>query len=187
MLPAPNPKTEESGGGSAAAAEVGLEDCRWLLENLRAGAPLRIDCGGARDQEVKGVFWSRDRFAVSGDAVESSEKSIEIAGGDLGALYRTRRSFPPDASPPGYRIPLPKGSYDLTLHFIEHRFTEDGKRPFRILLEGKEVLSRYSPPVGRTDPQAFKGVPVLDGCLDITLDRIEENPCIVAIEIVRVE
>jgi hypothetical protein len=151
------------------------------------GTPLRIDCGASTDQELKGILWSRDRFAASGNVAESSEKSIEIAGGDLGAIYRTRRSFVPDASPPGYRIPLPKGSYDVTLHFIEHRLTEEGKRTFRVLLEGKEVLSRYSPPVHRADPQAFKKVAVLDGCLDITLERIAENPCIVAIEIVRAE
>jgi tetratricopeptide (TPR) repeat protein len=167
------------------------DDIHWLLERLKENQPVRIDCGATRESSGG---WGSDRFYESGNREEESYPRIEtlyvgeIAGTEEDALYRTDRLFlPEELRPPAYRVPLPPGSYSVTLHFAERWFVKPGTRVFDVLLEGKKVLERHDPfaRVGpaTADRETLRGVRVDDGILDIELRARTDNPSIAAIEI----
>ena len=102
------------------------------------------------------------------------------------ALYTTERFFnEPTGSVEGYRIPLPRGSYRVTLRFAEGHFTEPGSRVFDAMIEGRPVLVSYEPlrkGFGVPDAHDFV-VQVTDGSLDIDFRGVIENPKLSAFEI----
>src|SRR5262249_45247238 len=100
------------------------------------------------------------------------------------ALYQTERSFPVDEFA-AYRIPLPKGTYEITLHFTAFAFRAQNRRSFDVFIGGQEVLKEYEPfRDGSTtgDPQSFK-IELKDGLLDIEFVPRIDNPTVSAIEI----
>ena len=104
-------------------------------------------------------------------------------------LYRTDRWFSEDeVLPPAYRLPLPRGSYLVTLHFAELGFRAPGRRRFDVRLEGTEVLKDHDPITkggyAAADPERFRS-DVEDGMLDIEFVHRVEDPAICAIEIER--
>jgi tetratricopeptide (TPR) repeat protein len=158
-------------------------DIRWLLERMEAGDSLRINCGGRDYRSRDGRLWSRDRFFGWGWQVLSE---IEIAGTSDPAIYQTARIFGDEEPlPANYRIPLPSGSYRITLHFAEISFGAPGLRSFDVLIEGKEVLPGYEPCAAgfATADQGVFEAAVTDGVLDIEFGRRFEDPVIAAIEI----
>jgi serine/threonine-protein kinase len=176
-------------------------DIYWLLVRLSTGSRLLINCGGEDYAGPEGSTWSRDRFF---DAASQSFLGRaffgEIAETDEDPLYQTERWFPPGGGDPsGYRIPLPRGSYEVTLHFAEIFFRPDGiferdrrrwgrrfsGRSFDILVEGKVIRENYSP-VGRGFAVADRiqaTAVVSDGFLDIRFRHRNENPKISAIAV----
>jgi hypothetical protein len=102
---------------------VPAADAAWLGQQLAAGKPLRINCGGGDCIDSQGRRWSRDRWFVLGKPVQ---KRAEINGDEQSTqnLYRTARSFGYGRTRPprpyallAYRIPLPPGKYRVTLQF----------------------------------------------------------------------
>jgi hypothetical protein len=89
---------------------------------------------------------------------------------------------------PGYRIPLPRGEYRVTLHFAEGWFKQPGSRIFDILLEGEPRMTNYEPLAeGFGMPQARTfTVTVNDGELAVDFQRRVENPTLSALAIERV-
>ena len=105
-------------------------------------------------------------------------------------LYRTERYFPPrPLFRPGYRIPLNRGSYRVTLHFAEIWYKAAGRRLFDVVLEGERVLELYDPgAAGYATAQSEQcEIAVGDGRLEIEFRPRRENPKISAIEIERLE
>ncbi len=77
----------------------------------------------------------------------------------------------------GYRLPLPRGTYNLKLKFVEGEIKEKGRRVFDISLEGKKVKEKVdifaSAGAFRPMDLEFKRIQVEDGSLDIEFaDRI---------------
>jgi malectin (di-glucose binding ER protein) len=107
-------------------------------------------------------------------------------GGKQGELFE--KTFPPEhVHPPGYRIPLPPGEYQVTLHFADVFFWKRGSRSFGALLEGQEVLADYEPlaaGLATAEAKTFR-TRVDDGLLDIVFVRAADNPLVSAIEIQR--
>ena len=114
--------------------------------------------------------------------------SGDIEGTDDYSIYQTERWFPVDhLTPAGYQIPLPNGSYQITLHFVEVYYRQGGKRWFDVLVEDLPVpaLKGYDPCEAGfkvADHRSFPAT-VSDGKLDIELVRQLDSPKISGIEI----
>jgi serine/threonine protein kinase/Flp pilus assembly protein TadD len=160
----------------------GTED--GLPSSLPPGLPLRINCGGALEL-AGGESWSADAFFLGGRA--SSPWRGEIARTDRDALYQSARFFAEFAGAgSGYRIPLPPGTYRVTLHFAELVSCEPAARRFDVLLESACVLPDHEPAragLWTAETRRFEGVRVSDGALDIRFAARWGDPCVSGIEI----
>ncbi|MCB1126469.1 MAG: hypothetical protein KDM81_08245, partial [Verrucomicrobiae bacterium] len=85
----------------------------------------------------------------------------------------------------GYTLPVPNGTYRVTLKFCEPHYTEAGKRAFGVKLQGRTVIERLDilerVPRNRALDLAFEDVAVTDGWLKIEFPRIVEYPSIAGI------
>jgi serine/threonine protein kinase len=170
-------------------------DLRWMLEELRAGRSVRINCGGEKHRGKDGAVWSADRFFEGGhryfgdgEGGANGPFMGEIANTEEDALYQTERWFPATHfHPPRYRVPLPRGRYRVTLHFAEICFRKRGERMFDVLLEGRVELPNYEPlsaGFATAESHGFE-LNVLDGFLEIDFRSRQLEPKISAIEIKR--
>ncbi len=175
--------TPEGGG-----TEYG-DNLRWLMEQLKEGNTIRINCGGGDYIGGNSTKWSRDRFYRGGRSMKVRLSKEDAAGVEDLPLYATNRY---SEQPPGgliYRIPLPLGQYHVTLHFAElvHGILVGGERKFDVAVEGKTVFEEYELPFRKPDIHRLK-TSVDDGFLDIEYKQGSTSfPMISGIEIVRTE
>lgn len=121
-----------------------VQAATWLI--MMGGAlaksqlPMRINVGGASKPytAVDGTQWSTDRYFSGGDTLYTGNP---IAGTSDRYLYGTARyglygNF-------GYNIPVPNGSYKLTLKFAEIQYTAKGARVFNVTVNGAGVLTNF--------------------------------------------
>jgi serine/threonine protein kinase/Flp pilus assembly protein TadD/DNA-directed RNA polymerase specialized sigma24 family protein len=163
-------------------------DLHWLIQEMCAGHPIRINCGG-QNLALRDAEWARDRFFVGGiDAYLSLLDEVFRDQDDAG-LYLTERYFEEGGpSITAYRVPLLRGKYRVTLHFAEGWHTERDERVFDVLLEGITLKECFEP------LEAGFGVPVKlssdvtvdDGTLEIGFRKRRGNPKISAFEIERI-
>ena len=146
---------------------------------------MRINCAGGPYRDPEGKIWIGDLWFEGG-----IESNPQIDRADDHRIYRKHRFF---QGPGGYHIPLPRGSYRVTLHFVENwpGAEKPGVRVFDVRIEGEVVLKSFdvSGEAGFATPLA-KGFPVEvdDELLDIDFDIGPANyPFICAIEIERAE
>jgi tetratricopeptide (TPR) repeat protein len=158
-------------------------DVVWLLERLAAGETARINCGGERVVGPAGEVWWGDSFHTGG---LPERDSLEGPSPGPGGIYRTTRMFPDlGCFTGGYRVPLPRGDYRVTLHFAERLLVRPGKRVFGIRIEGKDVRDRYEPLAAGWAVPSAESFPatVEDGLLDIEFPARSGTPAVCAIEI----
>jgi len=120
-----------------------VADFRWLLERLRDGAGLRLNCGGEVITAPDGRVWGRDRFFLSGEMLWGEDTGVAVStttGPE--PLYQRLRGFlaREDESLWGYRIPLPTGSYRVRLHLAETQFNTKGFRRYDVWAQERQVL-----------------------------------------------
>jgi len=164
-----------------------LADCRWLLDRLAAGEPIRIRCGGLEARDAAGGVWAADRFYTAGS--RRAPAAIDVAGTDDDALFRAARSFTREEPRPGYRIPLSPGRYRITFLFADVHLWDRFPRTFDIAIEGERALEGYDPlkaGFACADRQTFLRT-VEDGLLDIAIWPRDEDAFVSAIEIAREE
>ncbi len=180
-------------------SEVG-EGYFWLLTSLKENKAVRINCGGLA-YKAGGKSWGRDRFHRGGQERYLNDLQREIAASsDPEAaladppIFMNERFFDSGAPiMPGYSIPLPRGTYLVTLHFIEGSDEPDKeRRRFDVLIEGDVKVPDCEPMrsgYGVPDLHELQVV-VEDGALDIEFRRHSTDrdlcPQISAIEIVPV-
>ena len=175
---------------------IACENLRWLLERLAAREPLRINCGGSDFPDPSGARWSHDRFATGGlgfwdpvwlDVVPYLGE-LDHGGAAAGsALFRRQRWFLTAA---GYRIPLPSGTYRVTLHFAELVTSVPARNVFHAVAEGSKVVGAldvakeagYATALARTFD-----VDVRDGILDLEIVPEKGMGAVAGIEIERIE
>jgi hypothetical protein len=172
-----------SGGVTGRGADI-----RWVLERLSAGVPVKINCGGT-DSGTGPGSWGHDRFFQgSGRFLYLTGLDDRIAElRDPGVQLTSRVFWTRAPVVPGYRIPLPQGSYAVTMTFVEAWKDVGQKREFDVLLEGEPCLSRYRPMengFGIHDEKTFK-VEVTDGFLDVEFVRRGDDPELCALAIQR--
>jgi len=164
------------------------ENVRWLLETLAAGGALRINSAGGRFTGRDGKVWAADRFCTAGVGHEPDRHPFagEIALTDDDPIYRTDRYFPAASDRrTGYRIPLPLGSYRVTLHFAETYRREPPARAFDVYLEDTRVLTGHEPITAgfATAHSRSFDVEVQDGALEIAFGKRVGDPHVAALEI----
>jgi len=105
---------------------------------------LRIGCGRRRPWTDRlGQIWGHDEYFEGGEAIEIPARSY-IAGAFDARLYQSART-----GTFHYRIPLPGGTYEMRLYFIEPVFGPDndqggeGNRLFSLAINGQKVLDRF--------------------------------------------
>ncbi len=183
------PCGEKAGDGSIACRE----NLRWLLEHLKSGEAIRINCGGDRYESPRGIIWESDRFFTSGYRYFLGRRTFtgEIENTDDDPLYQTERYFiPASLQPAGYEIPLIPGKYRITLHFAEIYYQEPGRRIFDVLLEGNRVLDHYdlysAQGFATAETRSYE-LAIQDGLLEIEFQFRVEYPKLSAIEIERLD
>ena len=121
-----------------------------------------VNCGGTQYTDKSGVVYKADMN--SGGQVYTT--TAPIAGTDDGPLYQSERygNF-------SYNIPVPNGSYLVTLKFAEiYPYAHSGSRIFDVTIEGRKVISNLDlvAKVGKNRAYEFTTpVTVTDGTLNI--------------------
>jgi hypothetical protein len=104
---------------------------------------IRIDAGNDINFiDWNSFIWSTDTFYEGGDLLRSAAP-VAQASPTLydAALYQTARS----GKSIRYSIPAPPGLYAVHLKFAELWLTEAGKRPMRIIVNGRVVRDEWDP------------------------------------------
>ena len=96
---------------------------------------LAANSGGPAYTATDGTVFSADTAFEGGDVQVSSRAIANTADP---ALYNTWRwgNF-------AYRVPVPPGPYEVTLHFAETYNTGVGQRRFNVSLQGQRVLDEF--------------------------------------------
>jgi fibronectin type 3 domain-containing protein len=154
----------------------------------------RLNCGaeGWDFTDPRGNFWLKDeaytaqyRWGFENGTSSDSGIGLPIPLTDIPEVYRTHRWGGADMK---YRVELPNGQYDVTLHFAETYWSAAGARVFDVALQGQVVLSQldvFARAGGKARPfsQRFV-VTVSDEKLDVTFPRIyADNALVSGIEI----
>jgi len=145
---------------------------------------LRINAGGSTFTSPEGYkFWADTMGYVVGES-KIYRRGTAIQNTDQDVLYQSERwgkSFQ-------YQIPLPWGTYDITLHFAEIYWREDDTRIMEVNIEGGDweiqgldlhkTAGRFS-----AYTQSFPDVSVQDGTLNLEFVGSENVAKVSALEI----
>jgi len=95
-----------------------------------------VNCGGPQYTDGSGIVYSADAHYVGGSIYSNA---VAIEGTEDDVLYQTERF----GSSFSYAVPLPNGTYQVTLQFAEiyAYMSASGKRVFDVSIEGREVVS----------------------------------------------
>jgi hypothetical protein len=180
--------------GKAYRFAVKLKDQAGLVSpasKAAVGKPLgfvrRINCGGHEVPSVDGAPWEADRGRIPSSLTYKSKGIINNVSPDLQAVYLNERfAFKSFA----YTFKVKPGPYVVVLHFAEthDQFGVEGKRKFKIVLNGKTVRERMDIVAAAGGP--FEACKVRsqttvgkDGVLKLELARNPAGPCIAGVEI----
>ena len=163
-----------------------------IITNLQVGGSMvwRINCGGNDYTDNQGEEWSADQVYDGNDygfiGGNSYSTGDAIRNTEMDPLYQSERY-----GMTGYRFNVPNGHYEITLHFAEIYFTAVGKRQFNVKLENVPVMRNLDifDVVGHDFALTFTvntqsaGIQIIDGTIDLTFDKIADEPKISAIEV----
>jgi len=155
-----------------------------FLHETQTGTAIRVNAGGGRYTDTRGLFWEADRGYNTGTA---ATYTAPIAGTDDDVLFQTERWDPAGAPDMQYSFPVPNGRYSVTLYLAENYAPNFAprKRQWGSMLEGfPGALIDIFATVGAQTALVFRNrTDVNDGRLDIGFARSIENPNVNAIEI----
>ncbi|MCI0512589.1 DUF1565 domain-containing protein, partial [candidate division KSB1 bacterium] len=172
-----NPSAANSATGSASASHF----------------QMRINVGGEQYLDLNGQTWLADHIYQSGSygylGISNTYTTTEsIQGTSDAPLYQNQRF-----GLWGYRIDLPNGHYEITLHFAEIVHKRAGKRVLSVKLEGQSVAENLDLLAQTEVNAAFTlklntktlGVPILDRRLDLEIINKRDVTYLAAIEVVQ--
>jgi hypothetical protein len=145
-----------------------------------APSAIRINTGGRRFVDSRGIVWAADYGSSGGRTVT---RSTSILGTEDDKLYQQERI----GSGFSYRIPAANGVYRLSLHFAESYYRRIGQRIINVAAENEPMLSnfqilaeaaRFSPLIKSTY------VAVIDGRLDLRFAAVKGSCTVSGIELV---
>lgn len=162
-----------------------------VLPLLSNQASVRIGCGSRSAWADRlGQFWGRDAYFEGGQPIEIPPRRY-IPGAFDARLYQSARTgnFK-------YSIPLPAGTYELRLYFIEPVFGPDNdqggeaNRLFTIAINGQQIFNRFDILTDADGPwtadvRVFKDVsPDSTGHVNLAFQSIANVALVNAIEFV---
>ncbi len=110
------------------------------LAGQAAAQTVNINCGGGAMTTSDGTQWVADTDFSGGDLLYTGYSIANTQPQDF-YLYRSARAgLYGDFS---YNIPVPNGSYTVTLRFAEIQYSGQGQRVFNVVLNGSTVLSNF--------------------------------------------
>jgi hypothetical protein len=140
---------------------------------------IRLDVGSSVSfTDRAGSLWKADQFGSGGTV---SSKPNAIANTVDGDLYRTYRYG--DFT---YAIPVPNGTYDVTLKFIEPWWSGAGQRVFSVSAEGESKLVNvdlFAVAGQFTAVDRTFTVTVSDGVLNLSFASSVDNAIVSAIAV----
>ncbi|HZQ45076.1 MAG TPA: malectin domain-containing carbohydrate-binding protein [Acidobacteriaceae bacterium] len=95
--------------------------------------PIRIHMSPSEYTDQNGRTWSSDNFYIGGQLFDSGAGVSETQDPDLFSVARFGNF--------SYAIPVPPGSYALTLYFAETWFHDPGRRVFDVTCNGSTLIS----------------------------------------------
>ena len=159
----------------------------------------RVNAGGPQIQSASGPVWAADQgaagVAVVGGSLKyaSGQQVLGVEGPLAGPdeIYGTERYGVAGEDSLDYAFAVTPGRYEVRLHVAEMwagAFAE-GVRQFAVDIEGErliaelDVYARYGARTGAV----YSFTVDSDASLDVSLARIEQNPSLKAIEVLRVD
>ena len=159
-----------------------------LALSAHAATLVRIQCGGPGGKDAQGNVWQPDAYFTGGARWGAAEQAAS-GGLPLPPLpYNTLRySAYPAGAAFSYAIPLPAGSYRLTLFFVEPKKTGPSQRVFSVSVNGAALitpLDLFTQAGGGTKPDAASSLLVTTGpTLQIVLTPSVGNAVISGIQV----
>lgn len=160
------------------------------IEVVPASAGVRINAGGRPTVDSNDILYAEDDYSTGG-IQNATTDTIANTSDDI--IYQTERYQDPNTSGPlVYDIPIANGQYNVTLHFAEIEFSQDGQRVFDVDVESNGKLKTE---ISNLDIHAevghdtalqrrIKNVKVRNGSLRIEFAASVENAKVSAIDIV---
>jgi Malectin domain/Viral BACON domain len=144
---------------------------------------VNINCGGGAMTTSDGTQWSADMDFNGGDLLYTGYSIANTNPQDLYLLRSGRAGLYGDFS---YNIPVPNGSYTVTLHFAEIQYSSPGQRVFNVVINGATVLSNFDilthAPVLTPFTQQFP-VTVTNGAVQIAVNGVVAKGLVNAIQV----
>jgi beta-glucanase (GH16 family) len=129
---------------------------------------IRINAGGPAYTDSAGNVWQADRYATGGTADTTNVANAP----DIFKTERWGANF-------RYDIPVPNGTYAVTLRFIECCNGAVGKRVFNVAINGTKVLDHFDVYAekswGTPDDRTFSAT-ATDGALHIAFSALSGYP-----------
>ena len=94
---------------------------------------LMINSGGPTELDSAGQLWIADTGFFGGSTLASAAPITTSATQSVSQSIRYGSYF-------GYRIPVPNGTYDVVMHFVEPFYDIPGMRIFSCFLEGQNEI-----------------------------------------------
>ena len=145
-----------------------------------AFAPVMINAGGPAYTDTTGQVWAADNN-FTGGSTYSVAATTAIGGTTDPTLYRTERfgNF-------SYSVPVPSGSYVVTLYFAEIYWTAANQRVFNVSAEGQLVIDHLDiwaqAGVRAALTRTFQST-VNDGTLNLSFATVTDNAKVSAVKI----
>ncbi len=162
-----------------------------VLYRVNAGGPLVSSTDGGPD-------WGDDRgvnpspyYAAPGNLTYAISRSIDLSHpsippGTPELVLKSERYDPPPGIEMAWSFPVAPGTYEVRLYFSEIWHTSAGQRVFDVSVEGIGLAAGLDvwQEVGRDAGLMLSATrSVVDGSLDVNMQRIIENPMVKALEI----
>jgi hypothetical protein len=155
---------------------TGLIGIHWRTKAISINAAALADA--AWDQSYAPKKVNVEPFEVS--AGNLAAFNDPMPGTSTPEIYQTVR-YDMD----GYRIPVPSGTYTVTLQFVEPFYSAAGKRVFGVKIQGKTVIDTMDifALVGKNHPldRIFPSIAAVNGAISIDFVRQVEFPAIAGI------
>ena len=160
----------------------------FLIGGVVAHEDIRINAGGSAFNDSNGTLWQADNFYNTG---KNYSTNSSISNTSIQQLYKTERYDEVPSPELNYLFNVSEGNYTVKLHFAEiwPGAFANNRRVFNVSLQGTRILSNFDiySEVGSNKALIKEfNVTVNNSLINVTFQRIMQNPKISGIEIIKI-